>query len=152
MFLPVSTGWTSISSRPTYTKTHMAVAAHALKSVYLLCARFLWETATKAVLKTLHLVLQKGDKWLLPIQWWAIQSRTLGSTYLDQCLVLLGYLQGLIFVSCYIHTNLSVFFVASGLLHQEQFRQHNSWEICGVGILLMMAFDIDLFCVAILTS
>ena len=43
----------------------MAVAAHALKSVYLLCARFLGETATKAVLKTLQLVFAEGCQMAL---------------------------------------------------------------------------------------
>ena len=45
---------------PLIPRLNMAVAAHALKSVYLLCARFLGETAIKAVLKTLHLVFAEG--------------------------------------------------------------------------------------------
>ena len=61
------------------------------------------EAATKAVWKALHLVLLKDDKGLLPVQLWDIQWEN-SAANLDQCLVLLDYLQGLIFVSWFEHT------------------------------------------------
>ena len=51
------------------------------------------EAATKAVWKALHLVLLKDDKGLLPVQLWDIQWEN-SAANLDQCLVLLDYLQG----------------------------------------------------------
>ena len=54
---------------------------------------FVAEAATKAVWKTLHLVLLKADKGLLPLHLWDIQWENLAAN-LDQCLVLSGYLQG----------------------------------------------------------
>ena len=51
------------------------------------------KAATKAVWKTLHLVLLKDDKKLLPLHLWDIQWENLTAN-VDQRLVLLDYLQG----------------------------------------------------------
>ena len=51
------------------------------------------EAATKAVWKTLHLVLLKDDKKLLPLHLWDIQLENLAAN-MDQCLVLSDNLQG----------------------------------------------------------
>ena len=62
------------------------------------------ELAINFVRKAQHLVLLKDDKGLLPLQLWHIQWENLAAS-LDQYLVLSDYLQGLIFVSWYEHTN-----------------------------------------------
>ena len=51
------------------------------------------EAPTKAVWKTLHLVLLNDDKKLLPLHLWDIQWVNLAAN-VDQCLVLSAYLQG----------------------------------------------------------
>ena len=63
--------WTSISPRLFYTKCFEHVVAYALRSVYLLSAR---TPDAKVVWKTLYLVLFKGDKGLLPLQWFGVLS------------------------------------------------------------------------------
>ena len=67
MSLPVSTVCTSISARPFYTKISKPVVAYALGLYTCYVQELVAEAATKAVWKTLHLVLLKDDKKLLPL-------------------------------------------------------------------------------------
>ena len=69
MSLTVSAVWTSISSRLLYKKVFEPVGAFGLRSLYLYVQKLVADEAIKVVWKALHLVVLKGDNWLLLLQW-----------------------------------------------------------------------------------
>ena len=105
------------------------------------------EAATKAVWKALHLVLLMDDKGLLPLQLWDIQCENTAAN-LDQCLVLLDYYR-----VKYLWAGMNIqrciwgfrFGPPRAIQTTQLWRELWSWQMS------ILAFDIDLFFVAILS-